>query len=84
MGLLSACGLPMSENVQVEELLRAPRLPGDYGALQNALNEWLGESAQLKYPMQGELLSPFLLFFFFKPLLKLLFLFFFHIINRII
>lgn len=48
-------------NVQVEELLRAPRLPGDYGALQNALNEWLGESAQLKYPMQGELLSPFLL-----------------------
>ena len=61
MGLLSACGLPMSENVQVEELLRAPRLPGDYGALQNALNEWLGESALLKYPMQGELLSPFLL-----------------------
>ena len=61
MSLLSACGLPMSENVQVEELLRAPRLPGDYGALQNALNEWLGESAQLKYPMQGELLSPFLL-----------------------
>ena len=53
MGLLSACGLPMSENVQVEELLRAPRLPGDYGALQNALNEWLGESAQLKDPMQG-------------------------------
>ena len=61
MGLLSACGLPMSENVQAEELLRAPRLPGDYGALQKALNEWLGESAQLKYPMQGELLSPFLL-----------------------
>ena len=61
MGLLSACGLPMSENVQVEELLRAPRLPGDYGALQNALNEWLGESAQLKYPMQGDLLSPFVL-----------------------
>ena len=51
-----------SENVQVEELLRAPRLPGDYGALQNALNEWLGESAQLKYPMQGELLSPCLLY----------------------
>ncbi len=36
-------------------------MPGDYGALQNALNEWLGESAQLKYPIQGELLSPFLL-----------------------
>ena len=25
------------------------------------MNDWLGESAQLKYPMQGELLSPFLL-----------------------
>ena len=39
-----------------------PRVcPGDYGAVQTALNDWLGESAQLKYPMQGELLSPFLL-----------------------
>ena len=27
----------------------------------SALNDWLGESAQLKYPMQGDLLSPFLL-----------------------
>ena len=61
MSLLSGCSLPMTENMQVEELLRAPRLSGDYGALQNALNEWLGESAQLKYPMQGDLLSPFLL-----------------------
>jgi hypothetical protein len=59
--LLSGCsGLPQG-NVQVEELLRAPRLSGDYGALQSALNEWLGESAQLKYPLNGELLSPFLL-----------------------
>ena len=38
-----------------------PQLSGDYGALQTALNDWLGESAQLKYPMQGELLSPFVL-----------------------
>ena len=60
-GLLPGCSLPMTENMQVEELLRAPRLSGDYGALQNALNDWLGESAQLKYPMQGDLLSPFLL-----------------------
>ena len=37
------------------------RLAGDYGALQTALNDWLGESAQLKYPLQGELLSPFVL-----------------------
>ena len=49
------------EPVQVEELLRAPRLSGDYGDIQTALNDWLGESAQLKYPMQGDLLSPFLL-----------------------
>jgi hypothetical protein len=45
----------------VEELLRAPRLSGDYGEMQAALNEWLGESAQLKYPLNGELLSPFLM-----------------------
>ena len=59
-GLLPGCSFPMTENMQVEELLRAPRLSGDYGALQNALNDWLGESAQLKYPMQGDLLSPIL------------------------
>ena len=60
--LLTGCSIPVpEETVQVEELLRAPRLAGDYGALQTALNDWLGESAQLKYPMQGDLLSPFLL-----------------------
>ena len=60
--LLTGCSIPMpEETVQVEELLRAPRLAGDYGALQTALNDWLGESAQLKYPIQGELLSPFVL-----------------------
>ena len=60
--LLAGCeALLPTEKAQVEELLRAPRLSGDYGALQTALNSWLGESAQLKYPMQGDLLSPFLL-----------------------
>ena len=59
--LLAGCNALPGENLQVEELLRAPRLSGDYGAVQTALNDWLGESAQLKYPMQGELLSPFLL-----------------------
>lgn len=58
--LLAGCSMP-GEPVQVEELLRAPRLSGDYGDIQTALNDWLGESAQLKYPMQGDLLSPFLL-----------------------
>ncbi len=61
LGLLPGCSFPMTDNMQVEDLLRAPRLSGDYGALQSALNDWLGESAQLKYPMQGELLSPFVL-----------------------
>ena len=59
--LLTGCSFPMQETIQVEELLRAPRLAGDYGALQAALNDWLGESAQLKYPLQGDLLSPFVL-----------------------
>ena len=60
--LLPGCSIPMQEEtVQVEELLRAPRLAGDYGALQTALNDWLGESAQLKYPLRGDLLSPFVL-----------------------
>ena len=57
---LAGCSMP-GEAVQVEELLRAPKLSGDYGDVQTALNDWLGESAQLKYPMQGDLLSPFLL-----------------------
>ena len=57
--LLAGCSLSF-ENTQVEELLRAPRLSGDYGAVQSALNNWLGESAQLRYPVQGDLLSPFL------------------------
>ena len=58
--LLAGCSMP-GEQVQVEELLRAPKLSGDYGDVQTAPNDWLGESAQLKYPMQGDLLSPFLL-----------------------
>lgn len=58
--LLAGCNMP-GEQVQVEELLRVPKLSGDYGDVQTALNDWLGESAQLKYPMQGDLLSPFLL-----------------------
>ena len=57
---LAGCSMP-GEQVQVEELLRAPKLSGDYGDVQTALNSWLDESAQLKYPMQGDLLSPFLL-----------------------
>lgn len=59
--LLAGCSSFGQGGMQVEELLRAPRLSGDYGELQAALNEWLGESAQLRYPLNGELLSPFLM-----------------------
>ena len=59
--LLTGCSVPLPENRQGEDLLRAPRLAGDYGDIQTALNDRLGESAQLKYPLQGELLSPFVL-----------------------
>ena len=52
----AGCSMP-GEQVQVEELLRAPKLSGDYGDVQTALNDWLGESTA-QYPMQGDLLSP--------------------------
>ena len=59
--LLAGCTLPGQEGTTVEELLRAPRLEGDYGEIQTALDSWLGQSAQLKYPLNGDLLSPFLM-----------------------
>ena len=59
--LCAGCAAPGAERAPVEELLRAPRLEGDYGEIQSALNDWLGQSAQLKYPLNGELLSPFLM-----------------------
>ena len=60
--LCAGCaGLPGTERASVEELLRAPRLEGDYGEIQAALDGWLGQSAQLRYPLNGELLSPFLM-----------------------
>ena len=59
--LLAGCTLPGQDGTTVEELLRAPRLEGDYGEIQTALDSWLGQSAQLKYPLNGDLLSPFLM-----------------------
>ena len=41
--LLAGCSMP-GEQVQVEELLRAPKLSGDYGDVQTALNDWLGDA----------------------------------------
>ena len=45
--------------VDVEALLRAPQLSGQTGAVQSALNRYLGVSATLRYPASGEFLSPF-------------------------
>ena len=59
--LCAGCALPGAERASVEELLRAPRLEGDYGEIQAALDSWLGQSAQLRYPLNGDLLSPFLM-----------------------
>ncbi len=67
-GTLLAAALPVplggcsfvSGGMNLDELLRAPQLSGEYSAVQKSLNAYLGESAQLKYPNHGDLLSPFL------------------------
>lgn len=43
----------------VEELLRAPVLSGTYSEMQTALTTEFDSTVQLKYPTEGELLSPF-------------------------
>lgn len=53
--LLAGC----SAGTDVETLLRAPQLSGESAALQRALNSYLGGSATLKYPSNGDFLSPF-------------------------
>lgn len=53
--LLTGC----STSNDVETLLRAPQLSGESAAVQKALNSYLGSSATLKYPANGDFLSPF-------------------------
>ena len=43
----------------VEELLRAPQLSVDARAVQSALRSYLGETVQLRYPNQGDFLTPY-------------------------
>ncbi len=43
----------------VEDLLRAPILSRDYSDIQTALTARFDSTVQLKYPTEGELLSPF-------------------------
>lgn len=57
--LLTGCGAA-SMSTDVDKLLRAPQIMGQTSDVQKALNNYLGESAQLKYPISGEHLSPFL------------------------
>ena len=57
--LAAGCsGTPLGSDV--EALLRVPQLSGQTGAVQSALNRYLGVSATLRYPASGEFLSPFL------------------------
>lgn len=48
-----------STMTDTEKLLRAPQGTGETGAIQQALNAYLGESVQLKFPTTGDYLSPF-------------------------
>lgn len=57
-GLLCGCTSAMSSGV--EELLRAPQLAGPQSNVQKALTAYLGEAPQLKYPQNGDILTPFL------------------------
>lgn len=52
---LSGCG----NMTDTQKLLRAPQGTGETGAIQQALNSYLGESVQLKFPTTGDYLSPF-------------------------
>ena len=55
--LLTACSSPLAGNV--EELLEAPKLSQDQTLVVEELNRYIGGSAKLQYPRQGEFLSPF-------------------------
>ncbi|MEE0801175.1 MAG: hypothetical protein U0L91_07865 [Gemmiger sp.] len=56
--LLSGCSFVNTGDI--ETLLRAPQLSSRANAVQKALNNELGVSANLKYPASGDFLSPFL------------------------
>lgn len=62
LALVGACLLSGCTNLTagVEEMLRAPQLTGSQSQVQKALTSYLGEAPQLKYPLHGDTLSPFL------------------------
>ena len=57
MAMLTACSSPLGGNV--EEMLEAPKLSQDQTLVVEELNRYIGGSAKLQYPRQGEFLSPF-------------------------
>lgn len=59
VALLTGCGTPLA-NGKIEEMLRAPQTGGRQTAVQKALNSYLGETLQLKYPRGGQEMSPML------------------------
>lgn len=58
--LLTGCTGTSLTGQNVEELLRAPQLSSTQNAVQSALNRYLGETLQLKYPRGGDEMAPFL------------------------
>ncbi|MEG1069753.1 MAG: hypothetical protein RSE27_06070 [Ruthenibacterium sp.] len=58
--LLAGCESTFGGINNVEELLRAPQTAPLQSDVQKALNSYLGETLQLKYPRGGDVLSPIL------------------------
>lgn len=58
--ILVCCLTGCAGQPAAEELLRAPQLSAELSVVQKALNSYLGESAQLKYPHKSTTSSPFL------------------------
>lgn len=58
--LLAGCADGSFTGRNVEELLRAPQPSAVQSAVQAALNGYLGETLQLKYPRGGDEMAPFL------------------------
>ncbi len=56
--LAALCLFTACSPATAEDLLRAPQLSSRLGVVQKALNDYLGEAAQLKYPREGDTSSP--------------------------
>lgn len=61
LALLCGCAMPNINTQNVEDLLRAPQPSPQQNAVQKALNSYLGETMQLKYPRSGVEMTPFIM-----------------------